>query len=518
MTTRAAAILAAVLVAFATGLWGCSSPSTEATQVTASGRSGGTQTQAPAPRREQALLEDLALGNRILARQLDILDIQGHLTARSLDNPNHYYIARFVSPGGATVEHFIENTLESEPVDGPRNDQAREIYLHGEIYKARPDVMAIVHAHTEEFVAYAMSSVALYNGDRAVPVWDIRPFNRGRSGIVNTPALGKATAEALGDHEGVLLWGHGIALTGSSIAEAVLRADALRDSAQLQQAAIAMGGAWKPRANGGEEGNAVDTRAWEFYKAAELKTTGGRVPQTLAPAREKPADPNEAAKLDLVLANRILAEQLDILDTSGHVSVRSPNNANAYFVAPRVAPAAVTAGDVVERDITAPSADSQGLAIHDEIYKARPDVKAILYARTPEVVAFTTGSVALRPIVNAGAFVGDGLPTFAFTSPADPAAGRGVAAALGKSSAVLLPGHGFVLTAASIYNLADRAYQLRQNAIIERQAIALRGKVAYLNDGRVEPAPANAPGAAAPLGPAEGRAWIYWSENVSIER
>ena len=108
-------------------LWGCASqPPAAETQQTA-------QTQQAAAHPEQALLEELALGNRMLARELAILDIQGHLTARSRINPNHYYIARFLSPGAVTTTDFIENDLDSNPVNGPRNDQAREIYLHGEI-------------------------------------------------------------------------------------------------------------------------------------------------------------------------------------------------------------------------------------------------------------------------------------------------------------------------------------------------------------------------------------------------
>ncbi|MGH6690305.1 MAG: class II aldolase/adducin family protein, partial [Gammaproteobacteria bacterium] len=117
-------------------LWGCASePRAADTPQTAA--------QQPAAHSEQALLEDLAVANRILAREAAILDVQGHVTARSLVNSNHYYIARYLSPGGVTASDFIENDLDSTPVHGPRNDQAREIYLHGEIFKARPDVMAV---------------------------------------------------------------------------------------------------------------------------------------------------------------------------------------------------------------------------------------------------------------------------------------------------------------------------------------------------------------------------------------
>jgi ribulose-5-phosphate 4-epimerase/fuculose-1-phosphate aldolase len=441
------------------------------------------------PRREQALLEDLALANRIVARQLGILDIQGHVTARSRTNPNTYYIARFVSPGGASVGDFVENTLESVPVDGPRNDQAREIYLHGEIYKARPDVMAVVHAHAPEFVSFGMSSVPLWDGDQQVPVWDIRPFNKGRSGIVNTPALGKAMAEKMGKAPAVLLWGHGIALGAASLSEAVNAVDALRDTAQLQQSVISLGATWKPEPKPRVDRNAVD-RAWEFHKRVELKRTGGKVPQAPESTPARPADAAKAAAHDVMLANRILTGELGILDSFGHVSMRHPGNPNAYFMAISVAPGAVTAGDV--REWTMGQTGGSGrVEIHDEIYKANPQIRAILFARTPEVMAFAKGAPALRPIVNGGNFISASSPQF--------------------------KGDGYILTAGSIYNLVDRAYQLRQNAIVQRQTIALRGRVAYLDERPAEPVSPNEPQAPAPTGPPEGRAWIYWSQNVSID-
>ena len=496
--------LAVVILAIAF-VSGCTSPAPAGTP--------GAAASAAAPHPEQALLEDLTVANRILARQLGILDIQGHVTARSRVNPSHYYIARFVSPGGASVSDFIENDLDSNPVHGPRTDQAREIYLHGEIYKARPDVMAVVHAHTPEFVAFGMTAVPLWNGDTPVPVWDIRPVNRGRSGIVNTPALGRAMAETLGRSEAVLLWGHGIALTAASLPDAITRVDELRDSAQLQQAAITMGAPSKPHARTADAGGSE--RTWAYYKQAVLKETGGRVPASPGPTPAKPADADQAAAHDLMLASRILvSDDLRVLDTLGHVSMRHPKNPNSYFVAPRVAPGAVTAGDVVQRDLGKAEADTVGLSIDEEIYRARPDVGAVLYARTPELVAFTQG-VALRPVVNGAAFIGSGLPVFdpgsvggATPILANPALGKGVAAALGKDRAVLLSGHGIVITARTIYNLVDTAYQLRQNAVIQRQAIGMRGKVGALNERPAEPVQATEAPAPAPTGTPEGRAGI----------
>ena len=483
-------------------------------------------TQPTAAHPEQALIDDLVLANRMLARELAILDTRGHTSARSQLDPNHYFMPRYLSPGAATADDIIENDLDSNAVAGPRNDQARETHLHGQIYQARPDVMAIVHAHTPELVAFGMSSVPLWYGENRIPVFDIRPFNEGRSGIISNPELGRAMAQTLGDREAVLLWGHGVAVTGSSISELVTRADDLRDTARLQQAVIAMGGTWNPQIRRvTEPGSREVGRAWAYLKQLVLEDAGGRIPAAQPPAPARPADPDEGARMDLVYANRILAsEDVGALDGFGQVSVRSPSDPNRYFIAPDVSAGVVTADDVVRRDMTDP--DGQGLSVHAEVYKARPGVMAVVYGHTPEVIALTEGSVRLRPVVNGGAFLGDGFPVFDVGSLdpqqpilANPALGRGVADALGDSRGVLLTGHGFVLTGSSLYDLMYGAYALRMNAKIQQMAIALGGTVAHLDDVPVAPPPPPPAGQPPPaqLGPVEGRDWVYWRENISLD-
>ena len=202
----------------------------------------------------------------------------------------------------------------------------------------------------------------------------------------------------------------------------------------------------------------------------------------------KPSDPVGAARHDLVMANRILSsESVGLLDTAGHVSIRNPSNPNSYFVA-TVAPGSVTDTDIVERDFTKGGPDTMGLSIDDEIYKANPNVGAVLYSRSSDVALFSQG-VSLRPVVNGAAFIGDGLPIFSMSTLdpkmpvlSNPAFGTGVAAALGKKQGVLLSGHGVVMTGRSVYNVTGNSYQLRQNARILQMAISLRGKVTHLND------------------------------------
>jgi ribulose-5-phosphate 4-epimerase/fuculose-1-phosphate aldolase len=248
--------------------------------------------QAPAanaPARK-ALIDDLVLANRILAsRELSFLDPFGHVSVRDPADPNHYYMARWVSAGMVTADDIIEYDLDSNPVDPSRKDNFNERFIHGEIYKARPDVMAVVHSHTPELVTFSISSIPLrpvFNGGvfigDGLPNFDIRKFNSGNTGIVSNPELGRELAKELGAKPAILMYAHGAVTVDSSLINLVTRADYLRQNAQIQLAAIQLGGTVdyvkvpnrtpavrtgprrvNPQENTGANGS---YRAWEYWK------------------------------------------------------------------------------------------------------------------------------------------------------------------------------------------------------------------------------------------------------------
>ena len=491
---------------------------------------------------DKALIDELVLANRMLASQdLGVLDALGHVSVRSRTNANRFYISRSIAPGLVTAADVIENDLDSAPVAGARDDQYQERFIHGEIYKARPDVMAIVHSHTPELSALSVSSVRLRSGDRELPVYDIRKENNGRGGIVDTPALGRSMAQSLGKDGALLLLGHGAVIVSSSIYGVVGGANSLRSGAQLQQQLISMGGTWdsNPRRvapdalpgrsqvavvpNGSGGGSGGD-RAWEYWKpqVTPLIVGPNRIPRA---ARARTGTPTEQDTItDLVHANRILASrEMGILDASGHVSVRSPRNPNRYYISRYVSAGVVRASDIIENDLDSkPVAGSrddeyQEVYLHGEIYKARPDVVAVLHSHTREFVAFSDSSVTLRPVVNQGAFIGDGLPLHDIRKfdPREsiirsPELGRTVGAALGKAPALLLKGHGIALTGPSLQDLVARAYNLRLNARVQQQAIALGGTITYLPGEPASTTPATG------AGNGTNRAWEYWKQIIQV--
>ena len=121
---------------------------------------------------------------------------------------------------------------------------------------------------------------------------------------------------------------------------------------------------------------------------------------------------------DLVAANRILFDQ-GVVDAFGHVSARHDKAADRFLLARNMAPGRVTRDDIVEFDLDGNAVDAGGRRvylerfIHSEIYRARPDVMAVVHNHSPTVVPFSVvPSQAFRPVCHMCGFIGAGAPNF----------------------------------------------------------------------------------------------------------
>lgn len=205
-----------------------------------------------------------------------------------------------------------------------------------------------------------------------------------------------------------------------------------------------------------------------------------------------PADP--ALIEDLVAANRILYDQ-GVVDGFGHVSARHDKDPGRYLLARSMAPALVTADDIMEYDLDSIPVDPRGRTsylerfIHGAIYRARPDVKAVVHSHSPAVLPFADTSVALRPMNHIAGFLGEGVPVFeirtASTAPTDmlirnAALGHALALRLGAGSILLMRGHGSVAAAQSVRHVVFRAIYTEVNARVQAQALQI-GKPVYLS-------------------------------------
>ena len=241
---------------------------------------------------------------------------------------------------------------------------------------------------------------------------------------------------------------------------------------------------------------------------------------TSHPQSAGPADPLLIE--DLVAANRILAIE-GVLDGWGHVSVRHDRDPNRYLLSRSLAPELISAEDILEFDLDNNAVDAKGQDlyterfIHGEIYKARPDVKAICHTHAPPVISFGVTNIPLRPMYHRSAFIGLGVPVFEIRDAAgitdmlirDPALGRALAASIADKAAVLMRGHGATVVGPSIPRLVGRSIFLALNATLQAQAMILTqgGPINFLDPGEVRLIEARE-------GYGLGRAWKAWKRRA----
>jgi ribulose-5-phosphate 4-epimerase/fuculose-1-phosphate aldolase len=209
---------------------------------------GQTAKPAQAPSGNGTLLDDLVVANRILANE-NILDGLGHVSVRSLTNPNHFFQSRDLAPGLVTAADILEYDLDGNPVNPKGPASVRERFIHGAIYKARPDVKSVVHSHMPSVLPFTDVTTPLrpmYHMAAflvpGVPVYEIRNVQGHVGMLVDDNASGEALAKTLGDKTVALLRGHGAAIVGLSIPDAVSNAIFLDVNARVQSQAVALGG------------------------------------------------------------------------------------------------------------------------------------------------------------------------------------------------------------------------------------------------------------------------------------
>jgi ribulose-5-phosphate 4-epimerase/fuculose-1-phosphate aldolase len=197
---------------------------------------------------ERSELEDLVAANRILAEH-GVIDAYGHVSLRSPKDPNRFFLARAIAPETVQPEDILEYDLDAKPLDGEGikagMDSVNERFIHSEIYRARPDVMSVVHNHSPSVVPFSVTGVkmralfhmASFIGD-GLPNFEIRKVKKGSDLLVRTPELGKALAKTLAKSAAALMRGHGSVTVGENLQRAVGRSVYLEMSAIMQMQAL----------------------------------------------------------------------------------------------------------------------------------------------------------------------------------------------------------------------------------------------------------------------------------------
>ena len=195
-----------------------------------------------------ALLQDLAIANRILVNE-GVLDGFGHISVRRPDQPDRFYIARSMAPALVTVDDIVEVDLDGHVHDAQDRRTYVERFIHSAIYKARPEVMSIIHSHSPAVIPFGVTGARLrpichMSGflGAVTPVFEIR-HSAGESTdlLIRNQALGEALAQTLGASNVALMRGHGSVTVGTSIQQAVFRGIYTESNARLQMQAAQLG-------------------------------------------------------------------------------------------------------------------------------------------------------------------------------------------------------------------------------------------------------------------------------------
>jgi HCOMODA/2-hydroxy-3-carboxy-muconic semialdehyde decarboxylase len=223
-------------------------------------------------------LRDVVVANRILARE-GVVDAFGHVSMRHPDDPERYLMSRSRSPELVTLDDVLEFRLDGEVIDGRGHSFYAERYIHGAIYEARPDVMSVVHNHSNEVIPFTISKEPLkpvFHVAAAIgahlPVWDIRDNFGDTDLLVVNMDHGRDLARGLAGNTVVLMRGHGCAVVGGSIRAAVFTSIQLQANAKVL--AVARGFGEVTYMSPGEIEHMTATslgelsmiRAWEYFR------------------------------------------------------------------------------------------------------------------------------------------------------------------------------------------------------------------------------------------------------------
>jgi ribulose-5-phosphate 4-epimerase/fuculose-1-phosphate aldolase len=261
--------------------------------------------ECPVPDELADFRHQLAIANRVLANE-GVLDAFGHVSARHPRDPNRYLLSRSRSPGLIEAADVLEFTLDSEPVRPSAVQLYAERVIHGCIYQARSDVMAVCHHHAPAVMPFCIAGIPIVPvfhlgaaAGETVPFWNQREEFGDTNLLVIKPQEGASLARALGRHGAVLMNNHGATVVGTDLREMVSRAIFMCQNAEYQLKARILGGV--KSLTPGETRLAatlnalpnVTNRTWEYWtlrlqKSGELPRRASSVAKSEAQHRDVP--------------------------------------------------------------------------------------------------------------------------------------------------------------------------------------------------------------------------------------
>ncbi len=226
----------------------------------------------------RALIEELVDANHILYDQ-GVVDGFGHVSVRDGARPDRFLLARSMAPALVDAADILAFDLDGNVLGGDRRPPYLERFIHGEIYRARADVMAVVHNHSPCVIPFGVASgaplrpICHMSGflHPEAPVFEIRSAAGPASDmLIRDRSLGAALARSLGERAVVLMRGHGATVVGANLRQAVFRAVYTEVNARLQSEALRLGAVTflnaEEAANAAAMNDKVLSRAWDLWR------------------------------------------------------------------------------------------------------------------------------------------------------------------------------------------------------------------------------------------------------------
>jgi len=200
------------------------------------------------PSASTALVGELVIANRILFHER-VVDAFGHVSVRHDKDPTRFLMSRHRAPGLVAAEDIVTHEFDGTALDNRSGARLYgERFIHGELYRARPDVMAVVHCHAPQLIPFGATRTPLrplYHMSgflgAGVPIFEIREVAGMTDMLIRSPALGKALAATIADKPMALMRGHGATMVGASLAQVVYRSVYAALNAALQLEALRLG-------------------------------------------------------------------------------------------------------------------------------------------------------------------------------------------------------------------------------------------------------------------------------------
>ena len=186
--------------------------------------------------------ETLIIAGKVLVAEGQDDFTRGHMSMRHPDNAGLFYMkAHSIGLDEITLENILTIDLEGNVVAGTARRHS-EVYIHSEIFKARPDINCVIHTHPAYSVALSAANRPLraLSQPSALFYKNIGIYTD-TINLIRTHDMGRGVAKALGPHRAVLLKNHGVVVTGASIEETVIGVIMLENAAQIQMIAEAAG-------------------------------------------------------------------------------------------------------------------------------------------------------------------------------------------------------------------------------------------------------------------------------------